>query len=132
MLAPSPAGFRRLWPLLKPHRRNLLAGGFCIVIFVASFPLLAWLAGQLIPAIGGGDIGKVLRTVGLALAVFLVQKTAQFGQDTLLADPALHVSQELRQRLFARLQRLDFGSLEKLSAGDLTTASPKTPTGSAR
>ena len=120
MLAPSPAGFRRLWPLLKPHRRRLLAGGLCILVFVGSFPVLAWLAGQLIPAIGAGDIPKVLRSVGLALAVFLVQKLAQFGQDTLLADPALHVSQELRQRLFARLQRLDFSSLEKLSAGDLT------------
>jgi ATP-binding cassette subfamily B protein len=120
MLASSPAGFRRLWPLLKPHRRTLLAGGFCILVFVASFPVLAWLAGQLIPAIGAGDIPRVLRSVGLALAVFLVQKTAQFGQDTLLAGPALHVSQELRQRLFARLQRLEFGSLEKLSAGDLT------------
>jgi ATP-binding cassette subfamily B protein len=82
--------------------------------------VLAWLAGQLIPAIGAGDIPRVLRSVGLALAVFLVQKTAQFGQDTLLAGPALHVSQELRQGLFARLQRLEFGALEKLSAGDLT------------
>ena len=87
---------------------------------MASFPLLAWLAGQLIPAIGAGDISQVLRSVGLALAVFLVQKIAQFGQDTLLAGPALRVSQELRQRLFARLQRLEFNSLEKLSAGDLT------------
>jgi ATP-binding cassette subfamily B protein len=120
MLASSPAGFRRLWPLLKPHRRTLLAGGVCILVFVASFPVLAWLAGQLIPAIGAGDIPRVLRSVGLALAVFLVQKTAQFGQDTLLAGPALHVSQELRQGLFARLQRLEFGALEKLSAGDLT------------
>jgi ATP-binding cassette subfamily B protein len=30
------------------------------------------------------------------------------------------VSQELRRSLFARLQTLDFGALEKLSAGDLT------------
>jgi ATP-binding cassette subfamily B protein len=56
----------------------------------------------------------------MALGVFLVQKLAQFGQDTLLAGPALQVSQELRQPLFARLQRLEFGALEKLSAGDLT------------
>jgi ATP-binding cassette, subfamily B, bacterial len=120
MLAPSPAGFRRLLPLLKPHRRPLLAGGVCMLIYVACWPVLAWLAGQLIPAIGGGDFPKVLRTVGMALTVFLVQKTAQFGQDTLLAGPALQVSQELRRRLFARLQQLDFGALEKLSAGDLT------------
>ncbi len=120
MLAPSPAGFRRLWPLLKPHRRPLLLGGVCMLVFVACWPLLAWLAGQLIPAIGAGDFSKVLRTVAAALAVFLVQKIAQFGQDTLLAGPALQVSQDLRHTLFARLQRIDFGALEKLSAGDLT------------
>ena len=120
MLAPSSAGFRRLLPLLKPHRRTLLAGGLCMLVFVGCWPLLAWLAGQLIPAIGDGDFNRVLRVIVLALSVFMLQKLAQFGQDTLLAGPALQVSQELRRRLFARLQRLDFGVLEKLSAGDLT------------
>jgi len=120
MLAPPTAGFRRLLPLLKPHRRTLLAGGLCMLVFVACWPLLAWLAGQLIPAIGAGDFRRVLQVIGLALSVFMLQKVAQFGQDTLLAGPALQVSQELRRRLFARLQRLEFGALEKLSAGDLT------------
>ena len=120
MLAPSSAGFRRLLPLLKPHRPALIAGGACMLVFVGCWPLLAWLAGQLIPAIGAGEFNRVLQVIGLALAVFMLQKVAQFGQDTLLAGPALQVSQELRRRLFARLQRLDFGVLEKLSAGDLT------------
>ena len=120
MLAPPSAGFRRLLPLLKPNRRTLLAGGLCMILFVGCWPLLAWLAGQLIPAIGDGDFNRVLRVIVLALSVFMLQKLAQFGQDTLLAGPALQVSQELRRRLFARLQRLDFGVLEKLSAGDLT------------
>ncbi|MEB3307417.1 MAG: ABC transporter ATP-binding protein [Cyanobacteriota bacterium] len=120
MLAPSSAGFRRLWPLLRPHRRRLFAGGLCTLVFVVSWPVLAWLAGQLIPAIGAGEFSQVLRTISIALAVFLIQKLAQFGQDLLLADPALKVSQELRRTLFARLQRIDFGALEKLSAGDLT------------
>ena len=120
MLAPSSAGFRRLLPLLKPHRPALIAGGACMLVFVVCWPLLAWLAGQLIPAIGAGDFTRVLQVIGLALTVFMLQKIAQFGQDTLLAGPALQVSQELRRRLFARLQRLDFGVLEKLSAGDLT------------
>lgn len=120
MLAPPSAGFRRLLPLLKPYRRNLVAGGLCMLVFVGCWPLLAWLAGQLIPAIGSGDFPRVLRVVGQALAVFMVQKLAQFGQDTLLAGPALQVSQDLRRQLFARLQRLEFGALEKLSSGDLT------------
>ena len=91
-----------------------------MLIYVACWPLLAWLAGQLIPAIGAGNFPVVLRTITAALGLFLVQKAAQFGQDTLLAGPALRVSQELRRGLFARLQRLEFGALEKLSAGDLT------------
>jgi ATP-binding cassette subfamily B protein len=91
-----------------------------MLVFVACWPLLASLAGKLIPAIGAGDFQAVLRSIGLALAVFMVQKAAQFGQDTLLAGPALAVSQDLRRQLFARLQRLEFGALEKLSAGDLT------------
>jgi ATP-binding cassette subfamily B protein len=97
-----------------------LAGGGCVVITVACWPLLALLAGRLIPAIGAGDLASSARTVLLALVVFLLQKLAQFGQDTLLADPALRVSQGLRQQLFARLQQLRFSALDKLSAGDLT------------
>jgi ATP-binding cassette subfamily B protein len=91
-----------------------------VVVTVACWPLLALLAGRLIPALGAGDLASSARTVLLALLVFLVQKLAQFGQDTLLADPALRVSQGLRQQLFARLQQLRFSALDKLSAGDLT------------
>jgi len=120
MLAPSPAGFRRLLPLLQPYHRQLWAGGACMLVFVGTTPLVATLSGQLVPAIGSGDLAKVLRVVGLALGVFMLQKIAQFGQDSLLAGPALQVSQDLRRQLFARLQRLEFGALEKLSAGDLT------------
>ncbi len=46
MLAPPSAGFRRLLPLLKPHRNTLLAGGLCMLVFVACWPLLAWLAAK--------------------------------------------------------------------------------------
>ncbi|MFM9087961.1 MAG: ABC transporter ATP-binding protein [Cyanobium sp.] len=120
MRASSPAGFRRLWPLLKPYRRRLFAGALCALVAVASFPLLALLAGRLIPAIGAGDFSTVLRSVGLALSLFLVQKLAQYGQDVLLAGPALQVSQDLRRHLFSRLQRLEFSALETLSTGDLT------------
>jgi ATP-binding cassette subfamily B protein len=120
MQASLSAGFLSLLPLLRPHRVRLAAGGLCMLVFVACWPLLAAQAGRLIPAIGAGDLGKVLGVIALALGLFLLQKLAQFGQDTLLAAPALQVSQELRRRLFAHLQRLEFGALEKLSSGDLT------------
>ena len=106
--------------MLKPYKKELLSGGVCMLLFVASWPLLAAQVGQLIPAIGDGDFPRVLRVITVALSLFLLQKLAQFGQDTLLAAPALHVTQALRRQSFARLQRLEFGALETLSAGDLT------------
>ena len=117
---PTKAGFRRLLPLLQPYRGRLISGGLCMLVFVASWPLLAAQVGQLIPAIGAGDFPRVLRVIAIALTLFFIQKLAQFGQDTLLAAPALHVTQALRSQSFARLQRLEFGALETLSAGDLT------------
>ena len=120
MLTPSEAGFRRLLPLLRPHLRELLWGGCCMLVYVGSFPLLVQLAGDLFPALGSGDLARVLQLIGLALLIFAVQKIAQFGQDSLLAGPALLVSQDLRRDLFRRLQTVELGALEKLSAGDLT------------
>ena len=120
MFSPSKAGFRRLLPLLRPHLRQLLWGGLCMLVYVGCWPLLAWLAGQLIPAIGAGELKEVIKVIAAALAVFLIQKLAQFGQDTLLAGPALYVSQDLRRGLFSKLQKVELGAIEKLSSGDLT------------
>ena len=91
-----------------------------MLVYVGSFPLLVQLAGSLFPALGSGDLNQVLQLIGLALLIFAVQKIAQFGQDSLLAGPALLVSQRLRRDLFRRLQTVELGALEKLSAGDLT------------
>jgi ATP-binding cassette subfamily B protein len=120
MFTPSQAGFRRLLPLLRSHLQQLTWGVLCMLIYVGSFPLLIRLAGQLFPALGSGDLSRVLGLIGLALVIFAVQKLAQFGQDSLLAGPALQVSQRLRSDLFRRLQTVELGALEKLSAGDLT------------
>lgn len=120
MLTPSEAGFRRLLPLLRPHLRRLILGLLSMAVFVGSWPLLMNLVGRLIPALGTGQLDVVLPVLGVVLVVFLVQKLAQFLQDSLLAGPALQVSQSLRSDLFQRLQRVELGALEKLSAGDLT------------
>ncbi len=120
MLNPSDAGFRRLLPLLRPHLRQLMCGVGCMLVYVGSFLLLLRLAGDLFPALGSKDLAKVLALIGQGVLIFAVQKLAQFGQDSLLAGPALQVSQTLRSDLFSRLQTVELGALEKLSAGDLS------------
>ena len=120
MLKSSEAGFRRLIPLLRPHRRLLTIGTLCMLVFVSSQLVLMRLMGRLLPDVGSGDLKRILPVIGLVLLVFAIQKIAQFGQDSLLAGPALQVSQALRRDLFQRLQKVQLGALEKMSSGDLT------------
>jgi len=91
-----------------------------MLIYVACWPLLAYLAGNLIPAIGSGDLSKVSSIIIKSLFVFLVQKTAQFGQDVFIAKPSLEISEVMRGNLFSRIQKIKINSFENISAGDIT------------
>ncbi len=91
-----------------------------MLIYVACWPLLAYLAGNLIPAIGSGDLSKVSSIIFKSLLVFLIQKTAQFGQDVFIAKPSLEISEVMRGNLFSKIQKIDMNSVEKISAGDIT------------
>ncbi|WP_288225299.1 ABC transporter ATP-binding protein [uncultured Prochlorococcus sp.] len=91
-----------------------------MLIYVACWPLLAYLAGNLIPAIGSGDLSKVSSIIIKSLLVFLVQKTAQFGQDVFIAKPSLEISEVMRGNLFSRIQKIKMNSAENISAGDIT------------
>ncbi len=91
-----------------------------MLIYVACWPLLAYLAGKLIPAIGSGDLSKVSSIIIKSLFVFLVQKTAQFGQDVFIAKPSLEISEVMRGNLFSRIQKIKMNSVENISAGDIT------------
>jgi len=91
-----------------------------MVIYVACWPLLAYLAGNLIPAIGSGNLSKVSSIIVKSLLVFLIQKIAQFGQDVFIAKPSLEISEVMRGNLFSKIQKINMNSIEKISAGDIT------------
>jgi len=91
-----------------------------MLIYVACWPILAFLAGKLIPAIGSGDLSRVTNIIFKSLIVFLIQKTAQFGQDIFIAKPSLEISEEIRRNLFSKIQKIKINHIETLSAGDIT------------
>ena len=49
----------RLIPPIKPYSNRFIKGFICMFVYVACWPLLAYFAGNLIPAIGSGDLSKV-------------------------------------------------------------------------
>tara|TARA_B100000965_G_scaffold326825_1_gene289455 strand:+ start:232 stop:1971 length:1740 start_codon:yes stop_codon:yes gene_type:complete len=111
--------FTYLLGRLKGNFAELIFGGISMIIYVSCWPILAWLAGKLIPAIGQGNTKQVLSVIFQALIIFIIQKTAQYLQDSLLAKPALALSQDLRTTLFSKLQKTNILFIQKLSSGDI-------------
>ena len=91
-----------------------------MIVYVACWPILAFLAGKLIPAIGSGDLSRVSSIIIKSLVVFLIQKTAQFGQDVFIAKPSLEISEVMRVNLFSKIHKIKMNFVNKISAGDIT------------
>ena len=91
-----------------------------MIIYVACWPILAFLAGKLIPAIGSGELTTVTNIIINSLVVFLIQKTAQYGQDVYIAKPSLEISEVMRQSLFSKIQKIKINFINNISAGDIT------------
>ena len=109
-----------LIPPIKPYLGRLSKGFACMIIYVACWPILAFLAGKLIPAIGSGDLNSVSTIIVRTLIIFLIQKTAQYGQDLFIAKPSLEISEEIRNTLFSKIHKIKINFIEKISAGDIT------------
>ncbi len=91
-----------------------------MIIYVACWPILAFLAGKLIPAIGSGELSTVTNIIIRSLVVFLIQKTAQYGQDVYIAKPSLEISEVMRQNLFSKIHKIKMNFINNISAGDIT------------
>lgn len=71
-------------------------------------------------SIGAGDVRSILTLAGVAAAIFLVRGAAQYGQDSLMAQAALTIALELRQRVYRHLQTLGLSYFEGAKTGDLS------------
>ena len=110
----------RLIPPFRPYLDRFIKGFICMIIYVACWPILAFLAGKLIPAIGSGNLSKVSGIIFKTLVIFLIQKIAQFGQDVFIAKPSLEISEVMRENLFSKIHKIKMNFVEKISAGDIT------------
>ncbi|MBW4489698.1 MAG: ABC transporter ATP-binding protein/permease [Trichocoleus desertorum ATA4-8-CV12] len=110
----------QLLPYLKPHWRTIARAFACTLVFTAFWPALVWLAGKLLSLTAKGDIRELAQVAGVVAVGFLVQKTAQYGQDSLMAKAALAIAYDLRRRVYSHLQTLNLSYFETAQTGDLT------------
>ncbi len=112
----------RYWQLftyIRPQSQTIFQALLCTLVFTAMWPALAWLAGGIAKPIAVGDVASIAYMAGLGALIFLVQKIAQYGQDTLMAKAALKIAFQLRTQVYAHLQRLSLSYFETAQSGDL-------------
>lgn len=114
------ASYWRLVPYLQPHWETIAVALGCTLVFTAAWPLLAWLAGRLLGFLVQGEVWPLAQWAAVVAGVFLVQKAAQYGQDSLMAKAALAIALDLRTRVYAHLHTLSPSYFERTQTGDLT------------
>ncbi|MEO1210390.1 MAG: ABC transporter ATP-binding protein [Cyanobacteria bacterium J06638_20] len=114
------ASYWKLLPFLRPHWRTIALALGCTAIFTAAWPFLAWLAGKLLAVLVQGLIVPLAQWAAVIALVFLVQKSAQYGQDSLMAKAALAIALDLRNHVYAHLHTLSPSYFERSQTGDLS------------
>lgn len=103
---------RRQWP-------TILQAALCTVVFVAYWPILAWLAGRTIELLSQGNVRGVGQLMVITLVGFLIQKLGQYGQDSLMSKVALEVAFKVRMQVYTHVHRLSLSYFERAQTGDL-------------
>jgi ATP-binding cassette, subfamily B, bacterial len=109
-----------LLPYLRPHWRTIAQALVCTVVFSVCWPLLAQTGGQILDFLVKGDVPSLVRSAGIVVGIFVVQKVAQYGQDSRMARAALAIALDLRKRVYAHLQTLSLSYFETAQTGDLS------------
>ncbi|MBE9192628.1 ABC transporter ATP-binding protein [Gloeocapsopsis crepidinum LEGE 06123] len=110
----------QLLPYIQPQWKTIAQAFVCTLVFTVFWPILAWLAGRIAAYIGQGNVLAIAQIAVISAVVFLSQKIAQFGQDSLMAKAALFIAFDLRQQVYAHLQRLNLSYFETAKTGDLS------------
>ncbi|HIK46735.1 MAG TPA: ABC transporter ATP-binding protein [Leptolyngbyaceae cyanobacterium M65_K2018_010] len=105
---------------MREQWRTILQALIGTVLFVAYWPILAWLAGKMLAQLSAGNVGAVARLIVITMAGFAVQKLGQYIQDALMSKAALEVAFKVRKDVYAHLHRLSLAYFERSQTGDLS------------
>jgi ATP-binding cassette subfamily B protein len=109
-----------LAPYVRQEWRTIAQAMVGTIIFVAYWPILAWLAGQILALLSNGDVGAVARLMVITMVGFLVQKIGQYIQDALMAKAALQVAFKVRRDVYTHIHKLSLSYFERSQTGDLS------------
>jgi ATP-binding cassette subfamily B protein len=114
------ASFRRLWGYLLRNRGRYVAGVLATIAYAGSsvaIPLLVgWSIRALVEGLPGAEVG---RRAALLAVVTVLRASLRFASRTQIFNAAREIENELRNDLFAHLQRLPQSFYASWRTGDL-------------
>ena len=111
---------RTLLPYLRPHRRTIGIGLVLVAISNLFNTLAPRFVQRAIDALNeGGPFGEVRRAILLLLAVALAGGIARYGMRELLNSGSRRVEYDLRNRLYAHIQRMSAAFYGRYATGDV-------------
>lgn len=111
---------RHLLPYFRPYRLRMAAGVLCVLMAAVIGLLSPLIVGSAIDSLST-DIGArtLLLYAGALVGITLVRGVFHFGQRMILVATSRRIEMDLRQDLYAHLQRLHGRFFAKQSTGDL-------------
>jgi ATP-binding cassette subfamily B protein len=111
---------RRVLPYLRPYRRALVVVGFCALVGLAAATAIPQVTKSVIDGpLADGDRSGIARFAALALLFGLVEAASSYARRNVLGVVAHGVETQLRNDLYAQLQRLDVGFHDDWDSGQL-------------
>jgi ATP-binding cassette subfamily B protein len=118
--AAAPGGFRRLAGYLRRNRGRYVVGTLLTLGYAASFAAVPMLVAWAIRAVEQGlPAEEVWRRCGALVAATLGRGALRYWSRTTLFNAARQVEYEIRNDLFAHLQRLPQSFFQRWRTGDL-------------
>lgn len=114
---------RAVLPYFRPYRGGMALGLFLVVLANVFQTVQPWLVKLAVDALGdsGTTPADLLRLAGLLVLTALLGGAARYGMRELLNGVSRRMECDLRDDLFAHLQRLDASFFGKYRTGDLMT-----------
>jgi ATP-binding cassette, subfamily B, multidrug efflux pump len=111
---------RRLWTYLKRYRRRYAVGGACLLATATLAMMVPYLLKRTIDAIGhGGTWRQITVYASLIVLIAVVQAVVRTFSRALIFNVGRDVEYDLRNDLFAHLQRLPLSYYHQQFTGDL-------------
>lgn len=117
----DPRTVRRIWAFVKPYRLKIYLSVAAVLVFTTTQLAIPLIIGRAIDSgmTEGGNATNLLWAIATFAVVVLINFVASWVQESEVGQVAENVLFDMRRAMFAQLQRVSLGFMDKTEVGRL-------------